>query len=437
MRGFLIIVILLFLAFLANLLNIRTTQSFGGEAVMVLGLILISSWILGQAVKKIKAPMITGYLLAGFIFGPYVLGAIAPRLGFFSSTALDQLSLIDSVALGLIAFTAGGELKLSDLRKKLRSILTITTFQTATVFFGVSAVIFILSPWLSLTAGQSTMTVVTIVLLLGIAATANSPSTTVAVITELSAKGPITTIMLSVTVLKDVIVLVLFSVGLLAALVMVKPGVEPDLSILPLIMWEVFGSFAIGVALGYLLSLYIRYVGRELPILILALSFLAMEICALQHLSGILMCMSAGFYVENFTDQGGKMIKAVERYSIPVFIVFFTVAGAKIDVPAIRSMWLIASLMIATRAVFTFIGTWTGSRLSHGSKSEQRLAWTGFIGQAGVTLGLASIIGRAVPDIGSDLQTLIIATIAINQVIGPIAMRWALARAGEAKETPG
>ncbi|HPQ70225.1 MAG TPA: cation:proton antiporter [bacterium] len=432
MRGLIVFAILVGLIYTVHAIDVMNFHAYGDEAIMVLGFVLLCSWLAGRLTARLRMPMINGYLLAGLFFGPYVLGALSARLSLFSPATIEQLSLIDGLALGIIAFTAGGELRLRELRARLKNILAVTLFQSLIVFTGVFGLLLILAPHLPLTAGRPMPFMIAVAMLLGMSAVAKSPATTIAVITEMNARGRLTTLMLSVTMLKDVIVLILFSVGVILARMLIAPEGGFDVHTLLLIAWEVIGSLLIGVLVGLALSLYIKYVGRELPILVLTVSYLATYLGEAAHLSGILVCMAAGFTVENFSAHGERLIAAIEKYSLPIFIVFFTVAGAKINVPALRAMGVVALLLVGSRLLFTFLGTYVGSRLSGGDRHERRLGWMGFIGQAGVTLSLALIIERIIPDIGGQLSTLIIAAIAVNQIIGPILLRFALVRSGEA-----
>ncbi|MDP8223462.1 MAG: cation:proton antiporter [Candidatus Lernaella stagnicola] len=433
MRYVLVLAVLVVFTFFLNLMEALFPHLYGDRAILVLGFVLLSSFIAGRMIRRARMPMITGYLLAGLVLGPHVLGRLHGDLTVFTPEVLDQLGLVDDLALGLIALTAGGELRLRELRTRFRMIGAITGLQTGIVLLGTIAVLWVMAPYLPFTAGQPAGLVLAAALMLAICSTATSPSTTIAVITEVGAKGPMTTTMMGVTVLKDVVTLIVFSMGLVAARKLLHPQSALDFAVLLHVVWEIFGSLVIGLLLGVAIGFYIRYIGRELPSLILALSFLSMKLGAQTQLSGILICVSAGFYIENFTDHGEQMIEAIERYSLPVYIVFFTLAGAKINIDLLRDMWQIALLLIAARLLFTYLGTYFGVRLVGGSVQDRRLTWMGFIGQAGITLGLATIIGRVVPDIGTDLRTLIIAVIAINQLIGPIMLRFALYRGGEAK----
>ncbi len=432
MRYMIVLAVLILAAFFLNLTDAWFPHQYGDHAVLVLGFALLTAFIAGRIIRRVRMPMITGYIVAGLLLGPHVIGRLHADLSLFTPNVLDQLGLIDNLALGLIAFTAGGELRLNDLRSKLKMIGSVVSLQTSIVLVGTMACIWLLAPYLPFTAGREAGLVLAAALLLAICATATSPSTTIAVITELRAKGPLTTTLMGVTILKDVVTLVIFSLGLVLARKLLQPGSDFDLLVFGHVLWEVFGSLLIGLLLGFGIRLYIRFIGQELPIIILAVSFLAMEFGAYSQLSGILICLAAGFYLENFTAHGEQTIKALERYSLPVYVLFFTLAGVKIDVPALQQMWLIALLVIAARLLFTYLGTYAGVRLAGGDRSQRRLMWMGFMGQAGITLGLATIVGEVVPVIGADLRTLIVATIAVNQVLGPILLRIALFRAGEA-----
>ncbi len=432
MRQLLVLLLLVFLVFAVNEAGSVSRASAADSLVLALGFTLLTSFIVGAFALKLGTPMITGYLLAGLLFGPHIIGAFSQRLTVFSEEVLLNFRLVDSLALGLIAFAAGGELKIQKLLPRLKTIGWVSAAQVLFVFVGVGASIVLLAP---IFFGEMSLAErFGIALLLGVVATANSPATVVAVMNECGAKGPMSTIVLGITVLKDALVMVLFSITLIAARMLTIPGQEPDLMLGLRVFWELFGSIGIGIALGWLLVQYIERVGAELPLLLLALSFVSVEIGRELHLSGILTNIAAGFYVQNFSRHGSELIDALEQYTLPVFIIFFTVSGAKISVPALAAMWPVALVFIAARAAFTWLGTGVGARaMGSDPPSWRGHLWLGFIAQAGVSLGLAAEIGRSIPEIGASIQTLIIAAIAVNQIVGPITFKLALSRAGEVR----
>ncbi len=431
MRRIIVLAVLLFLVYVIHAVGADSPRPYGDEAVLVFGFALIVSWMAGQLTSRLRLPMMTGYLLAGFLFGPYVIGAFDAYLTPFTPRAMRDLELIDGLALGLIAFTAGGELKVASLRPQLRTIGLISGVQSIVVSVGVGAGFLALSTHLPFLAHLPFNARLAAAIIVGICAVAPSPAANIAVITELGARGPFPTLAMGATVLNDVITILLFSVAMLVAGKLLTPQAGVDLSLLALVSWELVGSLVIGLVLGWLLRLYIRYIGRELPVLMLALSFVANEAATHFHLSGILLCLAAGFYIENYTEHGPDMVAALRRYRLPVFIVFFTLAGAKIDLPLLRQIWPVTLAVVAIRVALIFLGCRLGARIAAAPAVERNLIWMVLVAQAGVSIGLANIVGESLPVIGRDLQTLGITIIGCNELLGPILMRYALTHADE------
>jgi hypothetical protein len=205
------------------------------------------------------------------------------------------------------------------------------------------------------------------------------------------------------------------------------PGFIGDLAL------ELGGSLAGGVVLGALVTFYMRGVGAVLPLFIVGIAVLASQVSRQFHLEPLLLCMVAGFIIENATSMGRRFIDAIERSSLPVYVVFFAIGGAAMNLEAVRSMWFVALVFVAARAGLIAASTAAGEALAgQASSAVKRYAWMGFLPQAGVTLGLASIVARKFPDWGPEVKTIALAMIAMNQIVGPVAFRWALLRSGEA-----
>jgi Kef-type K+ transport system membrane component KefB len=148
-------------------------------------------------------------------------------------------------------------------------------------------------------------------------------------------------------------------------------------------------------------------------------------------LDPLMLCIAAGFVIRNFTTRGRDLVRGIESVSPLVFAVFFTLAGADLNLVALRQMWIIASILVAARLGAVWTSTWLGSRLVENEPGTRRWAWTGFISQAGVTLVLVSLVAVHFTEWGNAFKTLIVATIAVNQIIGPIAFKIGLVRVGE------
>jgi Kef-type K+ transport system membrane component KefB len=419
-------------------LGIGSFFNIGDQGALAFGFVLLASYLAGRIARRAKLPMITGYLLAGILFGPFVMGSIAPALNILSFEVLGELNIFNSIALGLIAFSAGGEMKIESLTKRLRSIISITLGQSLAAFTVLVPLMLLFGGMFAAFSGVPQSGLLAGGLLLAVLATANSPSTAIALIVEYRAKGPLTTTVLGVTVLKDVAVIILFSVAMIAAeLLTGSAGSHSIAATGGLVAWEVFGSIGFGLLLGYLMGQYMTYVGRELPLILLALSFGAVELAREMHLSGLLICMSAGFYVENYTKRGNLLIDAIERYSLPVFILFFTITGANLKLGNLATLWPLVLAFFAVRLGTTWFGTWAGSTIAGDEKNLRTNLWTGFVPQAGVTLGLATLISDSFTVIGAPIKTTVIAAVALNQIFGPVLFRWGLFRSGEANVEPG
>jgi Kef-type K+ transport system membrane component KefB len=399
--------------------------TFTHQATMSLGFILIFGFLAGHFSKELGLPGITGYILAGILCGPYVGRFLTPAM-------VGELQLIDDLALALIAFSAGGELRIQNLRPRIRNILVINAFQIVVIFAGMAGITFALSLATRFT-GHPSVPVLAVAIVFGLFGVANSPATAVAVINETRSEGVFTDTVLGVTVVKDVAVLVLITALLPFIRVLTAPGVEFDPGFIGDLALELGGSLIGGVVLGGLVTFYMRGVGAVLPLFIAGVAVLVSQVARQFHLEPLLLCMVAGFVIENATSMGRRFIDAIERSSLPVYVVFFAIGGASFDLEAVRSTWLVALVFVVARTGLIALSTTAGERLSGGGNDAvKRWAWMGFIPQAGVTLGLASIVARKFPDWGSEVKTIALAMIAMNQIVGPVAFRWALIRSGEA-----
>jgi Kef-type K+ transport system membrane component KefB len=235
---------------------------------------------------------------------------------------------------------------------------------------------------------------------------------------------------LGVTVLKDVAVIILFAVALTLAKDALGEGSQQSLG------WtltrELGGSVVVGLGFGAGISFFLRYVARDTPVFVLAVCFAIWRVAGAFHLEALLVALAAGFFVENLSPARGEdLIKAIERVSLPVYALFFAAAGAKVDLHVLAQLWPFALLLSATRALCVWGGTSLGARLARAEPVVGRYAWLGLISQAGVTLALSTIVARSFPGWGGEIQAVIVAMIAIHELVGPIGFQYALRRAGE------
>lgn len=400
-----------------------------GSATLFLGFLLLASYLAGRAARVVSLPQITGYLIIGILVGPHVLGILPQE-------TVEEFRFVNGVALALIALSAGGELRMGSLRKRIRSIGTITVLQIVFMFSLVAFSVFLARGHIAFLEGEPPRVAFAVALLFGLVSVANSPATTIAVITEEKARGILTDTVLGITVLKDVIILILIALLIPLAVAIVDPSGGFSLRAVQEILLEILGSLVAGMVLGWLVTQYLGRVREYRILFILGVAFLAFYLGDWLHLESILIAMVAGFYVQNFSRQGRRLLHALEANSLPVYALFFAVAGADLNITVLKNAWVIATAIILTRAGALWISTYLGARIVGDPPAIRHHAWMGFMAQAGVTLGIANIVRERFPIWGLQVATVIIATIAVNQLVGPPAFRWILIRAGES-HAPG
>ncbi len=194
-------------------------------------------------------------------------------------------------------------------------------------------------------------------------------------------------------------------------------------------------SIGAGLALGWLLTAYLRRARGYRILVVLVTAFIVVELSEQFHLEYILIAMSAGFYVQNFSEQGRRLLRALEANSLPVYALFFAVAGADLRIDVLARVWEVASVLILARMAALWASTYLGARLAGDTPPMRRYAWMGFLAQAGVTLGVANLVRDRFPTWGGEVAALVVAMIAVNQIIGPPAFRYALVKVGDSRRS--
>jgi Kef-type K+ transport system membrane component KefB len=398
-------------------------QSAGARTSLVFGFLLLAGYLLGQLARRIGLPRITGFIVAGILFGPYLMGIVTPA-------TVQALGKVDEIALCLIALAAGGEMDLARLRGRLRSVLSIVGVQTVVVLGGVLAVFLVLpiGEWIGV---EDRGLLIAVALVIGAIAVANSPSTIIAVILDLDAEDPLSDTAIAVTVLKDVMVIVLFAAVLSLTGPLLDPGAAYDLAFVGAVAMEVLISIGLGLLAGGAVVLFLRHVSREEVLFVLILVFGLATLCRAWHLDALITCITAGLVVQNLSGRGPTFMRAIDRSAMPVFVLFFALAGARLDLSTLGHFWLPAVALFAGRGVLTWAGTSLGSRLAGDPPVLVRHGWMAFLAQAGVSLGFVALLREDVPVLGDLLGDVVIAAIILNQLVGPVLFKIALDRAGE------
>jgi Kef-type K+ transport system membrane component KefB len=405
-------------------------RGYGGQWLLIFGFLIVAAEAVGGLAASIRLPKIVGYLLAGLIFGPSVLGVV-------TQDAIGQLAQVSSLAIALIAFLAGSELRWGELRERGVLILKILAAEMTLTFVAVTALLVALRDYVPFLQGTALPVAIVLSTMFASVAVVHSPAVTMALLTETKARGPVARSTLGVVLVSDVAVILLFT-GILGVARAVAPpdaagSVGPSLASL---VWEIAGALVVGAALGGVVAVYLRWVRRELFLFALLIAFFGAEIARLAHVETLLMLLTAGFVSENLSEpeQGEAMRIAMERSAAPVFVVFFALAGASMEVSQVVTLWPLVIPIVAVRLLAIWAGTNLGARWGGASPNERRYVWMGLVSQAGVAIGLATIVAEVYPERGADIRTMFLAMLALNQTLGPILFRQALARSGELSE---
>jgi Kef-type K+ transport system membrane component KefB len=401
----------------------------GAGAALSLGYVLLSAYFAGELAKRVKLPRLTGYLLCGLVAGPH-------GLGFLLQPDLDDLHIFTSVAVALIALGAGVELSFKEMRPLARSILLVSTGGILCTAVLLSGALLLLRPWLSffddlpMPAALATAAVVAVVL------TAQSPAVALALRTELKAEGIVSNTVLGLVVVGDVATIVLFSIAATYATAML--GGSADVAAVGLrLAGELLGSILAGTALGLLLIGFLRTGSPGVPLFVLALCVVIGEVSTTLHLEPVLVGLAAGATVRNVSGHANALDDAIRRTQLPVYVVFFGVAGAGIHLDALLAAALPACALVVTRALGLLSGARLGARIAGAPEAVRRFAGFGMLPQAGLAIALAMSFKRALPQLGDTAAALVLGVVAINEIIAPALYRWALLRAGEGSDEAG
>ncbi len=415
--------------------------------IYVLGFIwiLFASDYFAKFFRKTRLPLITGFLVTGIVCGPHVLNLIELE-------ATNNLGFINDIALAFIAFAAGAELYLKEIKSQAKSITWNTIGQVVFTFIIGTVAVFLIADFIPFMQKMSVGSKFSVAILAGTIFVASSPSSAIAVISELRAKGPFSQTAMGVTVIKDVLVIALFAICLSLAVTIIS-GAAFNIITIVILLIELVLAFTLGYLIGKLLSLILSLpVGVYLKtILILSVgygifvfshyvhdissTFSNVEI----HIEPLLISIVASFSVTNYSKYRLEFRKILDDTGPMVYVAFFTLIGATLSIDILARVWIIALVLFFVRLAAIIIGASIGSILAGDPPNYKRISWLSYVTQAGVGLGLVTEVSGEFSDWGAEFATIIIAVIVLNQIVGPPLFKWAINRVGEAhlrSETP-
>ena len=412
------------------------------EFLLAIGVAMFAGLLLSRLTSRLNLPDVTSYLVAGVLVGPLVLGQLGvPGLGFQSFEFVEGMGLVCDAALGFIAFSIGSEFRVSALRKTGRQATVIAIFQALTATLFVDAALiglhFVLGDKLPIST----------CLILGAIATATAPAATLMVVNQYKAKGPLTDILLPIVALDDAVGLMVFAVskGVAKALI---GGSLSVVSVLVNPLVEIVASLALGAALGWVFSLVEKYFNSNSKRLSLAVAFVAL--CAgLSKLhftfgdlrigfSSLLVCMMCGTIFCNLCDFSEEIMHKTERWTGPVYVLFFVISGAELDLRVFADLAVvgIGLMYIASRSAGKILGASVSARFMKCEKSICKYLGITLLPQAGVALGRSVAVAAEFGAEGAMMRNIVLFSVLIYELAGPMLTKMALTAAGDIRPKP-
>ena len=413
------------------------------EALLAIGIAMFAGLFLSRLTSKLNLPDVTSYLVAGLLVGPLCLGRLnIPGLGLTSFEAVEELGLLNDVALGFIAFSIGSEFRISSLRQIGRQAAIVAVFQAlvATLFVDVALLL------LHLVLGDKLP--VSTCILLGAIATATAPAATLMVVNQYKARGALTNMLLPVVALDDAVGLIVFAIssGIAKAL---DSGAISVVSILVNPVLEIVLSLGMGMLLGWIFSEVEIFFNSNSKRLSLSVAFVVL-CTALSKLhfslgggitigfSSLLVTMMCATVFCNLCDFSEQIMYQVERWTAPIYVLFFVLSGAELDLTVFADLAVvgIGVVYILARSAGKIVGSNTSARLTRCEESICKYLGITLLPQAGVALGMSVLVAAQFGEDGALVRNIVLFSVMIYELVGPTLTKMALTAAGDIKPKP-
>lgn len=406
---------------------------------LLVGFAMLAGLLMTRIMGKMGLPDVTSYLVIGLIVGPCVLGKLG--VGFTTFESVEQLGIISDVALGFIAFSIGNEFRLSALKQTGKQATVIAIAQALFTTLVVDVVLVAAYYIFNLKDSVGIETCIT----LGAIATATAPAATLMVVNQYKAKGPLTSLLLPIVALDDAVGLMVFAVSFGIAKA-INSGAQLDVITVvvnPLI--EVFASLILGAVVGYIFSMTVKLFQSRRNRLCLSIAFvvLAVAIAKMKFFvpgteieigfSNLLVCMMLGTIFCNVCSFSAGVMEHVDRWTAPLFVLFFVLSGAELDVSVFAqgTVVLVGVLYIISRSLGKYFGAGISAKAVKCSPDVCKYLGITLLPQAGVALGMSVTAAHELGSAGALIRNIVLFAVLIYELVGPMLTKMSLIKAGE------
>ena len=404
------------------------------NTLLALGIAMAVGLLFSRIIKLVKLPNVTAYLIGGLLIGPSLWGLITGgEFAILSHDAVESFGIIVNLALGFIAFSIGGEFKISTLRRLGKNVTIITLAQA----LGTVIVVFTALSVAGL-CGLLGDNYWPIVFTLSAIATATAPAATLLVVRQYKAHGPVTETLLPVVAMDDAIGLMIFSIFNAIAMALASGEKLGVATMLLEPLREIGLSLLVGLLLGVILAVCTRFFKSRANRLSLCITatLLGVALSEMWHLSSLLLCMMIGAVLCNFGKDVDRILDGAERWTPPLFMLFFVISGAELNLEILPTVGVLGALYIIFRMLGKYFGAMAGAGMVKADPNVRKYLGITLFPQAGVAVGMATIalteftaLGQS--ELGKKIQAVVLCATLVYEIFGPMLTKIALKKAGE------
>ena len=409
------------------------TENVAGFALAAIGFVILASYTIADlGSSALKLPKVTGYIIAGILLGPYVFNIL-------SGEVVEELKMFNTLALGLIALNAGLELSIDGIKRIARILFSTIAFKLALLPVFVGGTVYTLASYFPqmLGAALDPVHITCLALLFSAFAIGTSPAISIAVSNEMNSKGRSTELILGSAIFKDLVVVVTLAIVIAVCKPILDSASEFNVQSLMYVVEKLGFSLLIGLGFGFAIIVYVRYFSFQMLLFIFCLILAAAEIAQVLHGDLLLVFICAGFIVRNFSKYEHDVLEPMNLVSLPTFVIFFTIAGAAINLQRTLTLIGFTLSIVAARILAFYLASYFAARLNKEPPVIRNKLWLGYISQAGVTLGLVGLAANQLPVLSGWILDLGVAFVAINLLLGPIGLRFAISHEAQIEKNEG
>ena len=412
------------------------------ETLFCISIALGAGLIMSRLAKPLGLPSVTAYLVAGILIGPYCLGRLGIEgIGFISHENVKEFDIISNAALGFIAFAIGNEFRLSQLKQVGKTATFIGILQAVVTTLMVDAALIALHFIL----GEDKLPL-SMAITLGAVAAATAPAATLMVVRQYKAKGKLTDLLLPIVAIDDAVGLIIFAISFGIAKA-IEHGQFSVTAIIVEPVIEIVCSLALGAIMGILFSVFERFFSSNSKRLCLsvtcvlftvALSMVKFEIGGVHvGFSALLVCMMLGTIFCNVCDFSAEIMEKTDKWTVPLFALFFVLSGAELELSVFTDLAIIGigAAYIISRSLGKYFGAYGSAKLSKCDKKTTKYLGITLFPQAGVALGM-SVTAMELGAVGEMIRNIVLFSVLIYELFGPVMTKWALTRAGNIEPKP-